>query len=74
MNEILVTQQLNTFINVAQDMGFEIRHEILDGAGAGICEIKGKRCLFLDLSCGPSDQLEAIRRSLANQDSPSHVD
>ncbi len=64
MSDALITQQLNSFINLAQDMGFEIRHEILNGVGAGVCEIKGKRCLFLDLSCRPADQLEAIRETL----------
>lgn len=64
MSDRLVAEQLNTLIKLAQDMGFEIRHEVLDGTGAGICEIKGKRCLFLDLSCSPSDQLDAIGRSL----------
>ena len=64
MNDVIITQQLNSFIDRAQKMGIEVRHEVLDGAGAGICEFKGKQCLFLDLSCGPAEQLEAIRQSL----------
>ena len=45
-------------------MGIEVRHELLDGTGAGICELKGHAYLFLDMSCGPAEQLAAIRKAL----------
>ena len=64
MNDSIVTQQLNSLVALAKKMGFEIRHEFLGGTGAGICQVKGKYCLFLDLASTPADQLDAIRQSL----------
>lgn len=64
MRETAIIQQLETFIELARVQGFEIRYELLGGSGGGICSIKGKPCLFLDVSCGPAEQLEMIEKSL----------
>ena len=64
MNDAAVVQQLDALIELAKERGIEIRHVLLDGGGGGICEIRGRPCLFLDLSSGPAEQLETIRQSL----------
>ncbi len=65
MNDEAIVRQLNAFIDLAKDRGIEIRHELLEGGGGGICQIRGKPCLFLDLASGPAEQLETIRRTLS---------
>lgn len=62
-SESTLTQRLNEFVERAKQMGYEIRQEVLDGQGAAVCQIKGKPCLFLDLSSGPAEQLEAIKQA-----------
>ena len=69
MNELVTVSRLNRFVEAAKNMGYEIRQELLDGTGAAICHIKGKPILFLDLSSGPAEQLEAIKRVLSQPDS-----
>ncbi len=64
MRETATIRQLDAFIELARVQGFEIRYELLGGSGGGICRIKGKPCLFLDVSCGPAEQLEMIENCL----------
>ena len=55
---------LDYLIELARRIGFEIREEWLDGMGAGACEIRGQRILFVDQSLPPSDRLVQIAHSL----------
>lgn len=57
-------EQLETLIDLAKDMGYEVRHEVLGGTGGGTCEYGGRKCLFVDLSLGVVDQLQAVSRAL----------
>ena len=69
MSESIIISRLNRFIEQARKMGYEIRQEMLDGQGAAVCQVKGKPCLFLDLSSGPAEQLEAIKNTLSDSKS-----
>ena len=64
MNDLEIQRRLDEFLAIARGKGYEIRHEILDGMGSSICEVRGQKCLFLDLTTGPADQLESIRSAL----------
>ena len=64
MEESKTIEQLNLFVERVREMGIEVRHELLGGTGAGLCELHGHPLLFLDMSCGPEEQLEAIRNAL----------
>ncbi len=64
MRETATIRQLEAFIELARSEGIEIRYELLGGSGGGICRIKGKPYLFLDVSCGPAEQLEMIENCL----------
>lgn len=64
MDQSKTVKQLNQFVDRVRELGIEVRHELLDGVGAGICEVHGNTCLFLDVSCGPAEQLDAIRDAL----------
>ena len=64
MNELLINKCLDDIIARAKGLGYEVRHEVMDGIGSSFCVIRGKKCLFLDLSCGSAEQLESLRNSL----------
>ena len=66
MSESIIVNRLNRFVEQAKKMGYEIRQEMLDGQGAAVCQVKGKPCLFLDLSSGAAEQLEAIKQSFTD--------
>lgn len=51
-------------VNLAEKLGYRIRHEWLDGAGGGACVLQGHKMLFLDLAAGPGDQLDEVLRAL----------
>jgi len=55
---------LDYFTDLARRVGFEVREEWLDGTGAGACEIRGQRILFVDQSLPPTDRLLQIAHSL----------
>ncbi len=64
-----VIEQLQRLTALAEKMGYEIRYENLGGVGGGRCEFGNRRCLFVDLSFNPLEQLDQIRGALA--DDPS---
>ena len=58
---------LEEAIAVAERAGYEVREEWLGGTGGGHCQIKGRRCIFLDLAVGPLDQLEVVLDTLRGE-------
>ena len=66
MGKMNAVRQMDVLIELAKDMGYEVRYEMLCGTGGGICEIGTRRCLFVDLSQSPIDQLESISKSLSS--------
>ena len=65
MTSLSTVEQLDTLIELAKDMGYEVRHEMLGGVGGGRCEVAGKKVLFIDLSLGTMDQLDLVGNALA---------
>jgi len=66
MTTLSTVEQLDTLIELARDMGYEVRHEMLGGVGGGRCEVGGRKVLFIDLSLGSVDQLELVSKALAD--------
>lgn len=58
---------LEEAIAVAEQAGYEVREEWLGGTGGGHCEIRGQKCIFLDLAVGPLDQLEVLLDTLRRE-------
>lgn len=67
-----VVDALEDSLRLAKQIGYRVRQEWLGGSGGGGCEINGQKCLFLDLSLGPSEQLDQVLDTL-KQD-PALVD
>lgn len=56
---------LEQALATAQGLGYRIRQEWIDcEGGSGICEFKGQKWIFLDLSLDPSEQLEIVLQAL----------
>ena len=51
---------LSLALETARSAGYEIREELLDGAGGGHCTIRGKKCLLLDVSQSHREQLSDV--------------
>jgi len=55
---------LEEALEVARELGFEVRHEWLGGGGGGACEFGGRKCLFVDLSLNSLEQLDQVSEAL----------
>jgi hypothetical protein len=51
---------LGAAIALAEQVGYRVRQEWLDGSGGGDCVVRGQKLIFLDLAVGPLDQLELV--------------
>jgi len=58
---------LRQAIDLAERLGYTVRHDWLGGSGGGGCEIKGQKVLFLDLALGPLDQLDLVIDTLRRE-------
>ena len=53
-------------IAALESMGYGVREEYLGGAGGGVCEIAGRKWVFIDLALNKSEQLNQILEALQN--------
>ena len=59
----LITQ-LEQSIESARHQGYDVRFDWFGGTGGGICQVNGKKVLFIDLALSPVEQLERVRLAL----------
>ncbi len=69
-----VVDALEDSLRLATQMGYRIRQEWLGGSGGGGCEIRGQKCLFLDLSLGPDEQLDQVLDTLKHDPALAEAD
>lgn len=55
---------LSLAIEAAGSVGYEIREEVLEGAGGGHCMIRGRKCLLLDMTQTHREQLNDVLDAL----------
>lgn len=53
-------------LEAAQRLGFKVRQDWL-GGGCGICELRGQRWIFLDVSLPPAERLAVVVDALRNE-------
>jgi hypothetical protein len=61
-----VASQIDALVELAERLGIEIRREHLGGGGGGLCRIKGKQVLFLDLDADPATRLDQCAIALSS--------
>ncbi len=52
---------------VAQQLGFQIRHEWLGGTGGGACEFAGRKWIFIDLALNVDEQLAQVAGAIRDE-------
>jgi len=57
---------LEEAIALAKSLGYHVRQEWV-GSGGGVCEVRGQRWLFIDLSESVWEQLDTVRAVLENE-------
>ena len=61
-------------LNLAEQLGYAIRQEWIDGAGGGGCVLRGRKLLFIDLAAPARDQLEIVLSVLRSEPSVSKLE
>lgn len=56
-------EMLEHALTAARQLGYKVRQEWF-GLSGGVCEIKGQKWIFLDLSMSPQDQLSLVLDAL----------
>ena len=59
------TTQLDTIVRLFEQLGVEVRQERLGGSGGGMCQIRGKRVVFVDLDADAATRLDQCVAALA---------
>ncbi len=58
---------LNELLDVAEQIGLEVRHVSFDGDGCGLCYLKGQWILFVDNQADLEDRLALTAKGLAGR-------
>jgi len=61
------TQLLSEALNLSRRIGYQIREEVLEGAGGGHCLIRGQKWLLLDLTQTRQEQLNDVLDALRSE-------
>jgi hypothetical protein len=57
--------QLDRVIEIAEELGVQVRREAIDGESGGLCRIKGKHVLFIDTLADVPTSLDRCLEALA---------
>lgn len=56
--------QLESWLETARNLGFQIRYDHFGGSGGGVCEFGGQKWLFMDVAISPIEQLEMLEQAI----------
>ncbi len=57
-------KQYEQFLEVAQQLGYQVRYDYFGGTGGGVCQYGGKKWLFIDLALTVQDQMDVVFSAL----------
>jgi hypothetical protein len=60
-------ERIDQLIEIAQQLGYRIRHDYFGGTGGGKCEFGGQKWLFIDLAMTSVEQLDQLQEALADE-------
>ena len=55
---------LDAALATARSLGYQVRFEWLGGSGGGSCELKGQKCIFVDMALTSAEQLVHVAEAL----------
>ena len=60
-------ERIEQLTEMAQQLGYRIRHDYFGGTGGGKCEFGGQKWIFIDLALTSVEQLDQIEQALADE-------
>ena len=61
-----IESKLAELLDLSSKMGLEVRAERLGGSGGGMCKLKGKSIVFVDLDAEPEARYEHLLAAFVN--------
>lgn len=58
--------RLDVLLTLAEEIGIDVRTEPMGGDGGGLCVLKGRRVLFVDISADLATRYEHTLAGMAN--------
>ena len=55
---------LDAALATARSLGYQVRFEWLGGSCGGSCELKGQKCIFVDMALTSAEQLAHVAEAL----------
>ena len=66
--EIMETERLlSELLDLAEQMGIDTRQVAMDGDGGGLCRLRGKWVLFVDISASLVEQVACVAEALGTR-------
>lgn len=60
-----IEDRLDILLSAAAELGIDVRREPLGGEAGGLCTLRGRRVLFVDVSADPMTRYEKTLEALA---------
>jgi len=57
---------MSELLDLAEKLQIEVRREFLQGRGAGLCTLHGRKVLFIDSDASLADQIDQTAEALAS--------
>lgn len=67
-------ERLEYALDLAEKMGYQVRHEWLGGTGGGVCEFGGRKWVFVDLALNAIEQFDQVAEGLLSDPAIHIVD
>jgi hypothetical protein len=59
-------EKLDQIVEIAKGLGASVRYESMAGAGGGLCQLRNKLVLFVDMDCDAITSYEKVLVALAD--------
>jgi hypothetical protein len=63
-----LSRRLDALLELAEQLGIEIRAETMGGAGGGLCRLKGRQVLFVDTAADLATRYDRTLAAMAGLD------
>jgi hypothetical protein len=63
-----LSRRLDALLELAEQIGIDVRAETMGGAGGGLCKLKGRRVLFVDTAADLATRYDRTLTAMAGLD------
>ncbi len=57
-------ERVESWLEVAKELGYRVRYDHFGGSGGGVCEFSGQKWIFMDVSLNTHEHLEQLKEAI----------